>query len=79
MESTELKVIAITTDGASHNRKFFRMHRSSKDEIVSKAKMCMLMMIDACFFISDPPHLIKTTRNCFSDSDHVSKYSTRSM
>ncbi len=42
VESTGLKVIAITADGASHNRKFFRMHGSSKDHIVYKTKMCMI-------------------------------------
>ena len=36
MESTGLKVISSTADGASLNRKFFRMHGSPKDGTVYK-------------------------------------------
>ena len=39
-ESAGLKVIAITADGASRNRKFFRMHKSSKGRFVYMIKLC---------------------------------------
>lgn len=38
IESTGLKVIAVTADGASPNRKFFRMHKTSKDCCIYKTK-----------------------------------------
>ena len=75
--STGLKVIAITADGASPNRKFFRMHGSSKDGVVYKTKNVHASDDRDVYFFSDPPHLIKTTRNCLSHSNHAS--SSRSM
>ena len=67
-ESAGLKVIAITADGASPNRKFFRMHKSSKGRFVYKTKNIYALDDRDIFFFSDPPHLIKTTRNCLSHS-----------
>ncbi|KAK6165467.1 hypothetical protein SNE40_022391 [Patella caerulea] len=66
-----LKPVFITCDGAAANRKFFALHKSptctSGDDCfwtwnpfsMPKRKM---------FFISDVPHLLKTARNCFSNS-----------
>ena len=61
LESDDVKVLCITADGASPNRKFFRMHKTNDLSIPYKAKN---KMID----LSDPPHLIKTVRNCWSHS-----------
>ena len=72
MESTGLKVIAITCDGASPNRKFFRMHKSSKDHFVYKTKNVYAPDSRDVYFFSDPPHLIKTARNCLSHSSSSS-------
>ena len=77
VESTGLKVLAITADGASPNRKFFRMHRLSKDVVVYKTKNVYASDDRDVYFFSDPPHLIKTARNCLSHSNHAS--SSRSM
>lgn len=66
-----LKVIATTADGASVNRKFFKMHRqaSGKDgEVVYKTVNVYSPEKRPLFFISDVPHLIKTVRNCWSNS-----------
>ena len=60
VESTGLKAIAITADGASPNRKFFRMHKS-EGKIVYKTKNIYANDNRNTYFISDPPHLIKTT------------------
>ena len=69
IESTGLKVIAVTADGASPNRKFFRMHG---DGTVYKTSIVHASDERDVYFYSDLPHLIKTTRNCFSHSDSAS-------
>ncbi len=73
IEGVGLKVIFITTDGASPNRKFFRMHQNSTDECSRstcnyKTRNPFAQEERAIFFIADPPHLIKTARNCWSHS-----------
>ena len=72
IESTGLKVIAVTADGASPNRKFFRMHKTSKGQLVYKTKNIYATDSRDIYFFSDPPHLIKTTRNCLSHSSQSS-------
>ena len=79
-ESIGLKVIFITADGASHNRKFFKMHNSqhtaAKSTKSKKQKECTYRTKNRyapngdrwMYFISDPPHLIKTARNCLQHS-----------
>ena len=66
-----LKVLATTCDGASVNRMFFRIHSCISDcndsDVTYKTKN--LFNTDRyIYFISDPPHLIKTARNCLSNS-----------
>lgn len=70
LESSELKVIYITADGSSANRKFFRMHYNKKDVSIflHKAKNPYSSDGHWLYFIADPPHLIKTVRNCWSHS-----------
>lgn len=65
LELIGLKVLAVVCDGATPNRKFFRMHGKSKDiykstNIYEKSR--------PIYFISDVPHLLKTTRNSWSNS-----------
>ena len=66
-----LKVIAAVSDGASPNRSFYKMHYSLNDNIESVTYKTPNIFSSEkrglCFF-SDPPHLIKTTRNCLSNS-----------
>lgn len=72
----DLKVVAVTCDGASTNRKVFRMHfdMTSQDDINPNVDVTYrtsnLFSSDKriIYFISDPPHLIKTARNCLSNS-----------
>ena len=66
LETAGFKVISITCDGASPNRKFFRMH--STDKNVHKVVNPFSKEKRFVYFISDPPHLMKTTRNCWSHS-----------
>ena len=91
LEACGFKVIALTADGASCNRKFFKMHQidsdSDKDTIMEDDegpeadetlpdelkvtyKTTNIYSPDQrpLFFISDPPHLIKTVRNCWANS-----------
>ena len=68
LEVAGLHVHAIVCDGASSNRRFFRMHRSKKEEITYRVKNPYSSDDRYVFFVSDVPHLIKTTRNCWSNS-----------
>ncbi len=65
-----LKVISITADGASPNRKLFKLLNSSTDKS-THYKTNNPYSPDgkrSLFFFVDPPHLIKTVRNCWSHS-----------
>lgn len=66
LELSGLNVIAFSCDGASPNRKFYKMHRTEKG-LVYKTKNPFSNDRDI-YFICDVPHLIKTTRNCWSNS-----------
>ena len=114
VESIGLKALCIVADGASSNRKFFKMHKesqlptpattcsvptpsttttpllasllSSPLSRVTSTTFASLTSASAntvtykaknpyskdgkrfIYFVSDPPHLIKTTRNCFLSS-----------
>ncbi len=75
VESIGLKVIFITGDGASHNRKFFKYHRASNEALGLADKVCYRTKnryspkLDRwIYFFSDPPHLVKTARNCLQHS-----------
>ena len=57
-------VVAITCDGASDNRRMFSLH-NLKDKMVYKTRNVYSKNDNTIFFISDPPHLIKTIKNCF--------------
>ena len=73
-ELNSLKVIAVTCDGASPNRKLFRMHFSlndrddMNDDVTYKTPNLFATDGRYVYFISDPSHLIKTSRNCFANS-----------
>ena len=68
VESTGLKVIAVTADGASSNRRFFHMHNSGQKRLVYRTKNIYADDNRSIYFISDPPNLVKTIRNCWSHS-----------
>ena len=72
LESIELKVVAATADGASPNRRFFRMHKQldgdSGKPVVYRAKNIHTTENRFIYFFADVPHLIKTARNCLSNS-----------
>ena len=77
LERIGFKVIAITADGASPNRKFFNMHApNNSSDLCYKSPNPYTTEDRDIYFFSDVPHLIKTTRNCWS---HSSKNGTRSL
>jgi hypothetical protein len=59
--------------GATHNRKLFQLYGKDDDasNVTYKTKNVYATDDRHIYFISDPPHLLKTTRNCFAKSfDH---------
>lgn len=71
-----LRVLFICCDGAIQNRRFFQLHVSGSDTSYRTRNPYASDTRDI-FFISDPPHLIKTARNCFASSSP--KSTTRHM
>ena len=75
-EMNMLKVLAVTCDGASPNRKLFKMyfHMTTEDEMNPDVDVTYrtvnLFSPEKRFIysISDVPHLLKTARNCLSNS-----------
>ena len=66
LESCGMYVIGFCCYGASSNRKFFKMHGLSSDLTYKTPNpFCPNREI---FFISDVPHLLKTTHNCLANS-----------
>ena len=72
-----MKVVGVTSDGASPNRSMFRMHLhmtrtediNNEVNVVYRTHNFMAEGEDRyIYFISDPPHLIKTARNCLLNS-----------
>lgn len=70
LERIGLKVVALTCDGLSANRAFFRLHGPTINKVQNHyAPESETRYI---YFFSDPPHLIKTVRNCwFSSKRHL--------
>ncbi len=77
--SIGLKVLFVTADGAGPNRKFFKLHmqadttqsdgRALNDFYPYRTKNRYSPDGNRwLYFIADPPHLIKTTRNCLQHS-----------
>ena len=66
-----LWVIATTSDGASPNRRFFRLHKGldgMADKSVTYRTINLFAEWRYIYFFSDAPHLMKTARNCISNS-----------
>ena len=71
VESAGLKVVIVTADGDSQNRKFFRLHPANHSNIQNGImyKTPNLFAPERnVYFMSDVPHLMKTTRNCWEKS-----------
>lgn len=70
LEESGFRVMVITCDGASPNRKFFKMHTTQNrmGTVTYKTKNPYSPDGRDVYFVSDVPHLIKTTHNCWSNS-----------
>lgn len=69
LEINDLQVMSISCDGLSANRKFFRIGMDTT--IKSKVPYKTTNPFDTTrniYYFCDVPHLLKTTRNCFSNS-----------
>ena len=68
LELVGIRVRAFVCDGASSNRRMFKIRKDDfpNDEIVYR---CHNKFAErTIYFVSDVPHLIKTTRNCWENS-----------
>ena len=66
-----LWVIAVTSDGAAPNRRFYSLHTKMDGDINRPVTYCTRNLYAPdryIFFFSDAPHLIKTARNCLYQS-----------
>lgn len=75
----ELPVIAAVCDGASQNRKFFRIHEFLSDQLdgdsTYRTRNLFACSFRYIYFFSDAPHLMKTTRNCLYHSGNGKSHS----
>lgn len=67
LELNGLPVVSVTSDGASQNRHFYKLCRSADLDLPYKTTN-PFDRERFIYFFCDPPHLIKTARNCFSNS-----------
>lgn len=58
-----LFVLRLCCDGASANRKLWKLHSESKELIYRVPNIYAAEGERFIYFISDPPHLLKTVRN----------------
>jgi len=68
LELCGLKVLCLTCDGLAANRRLFRLHDPTCKTYIHKTANPYATDGRFLYFISDPPHLIKTVRNCWSNS-----------
>ena len=66
LERCGFRVLACTCDGLSANHRFFNLHYG-KNTPLHKVVNPYSADKRHIFFLSDPPHLIKTIRNCWSN------------
>ena len=63
-------MLGATFDGASVNRRLVKLHDTS-EKIVYRVRNIRASDGRYLFFFSDPPHLIKTTRNCWASKSRT--------
>ena len=67
LELYNIPVVPLTSDGAKSNRRFYRMCQKRKTDLPFKS-INPYRDGHGLYFFCDVPHLLKTTRNCFSNS-----------
>ena len=66
-----LQVVCVVADGASANRRFFSLHSINeykKSGVIYLAPNVCHASGDKVYFVADPPHLLKTIRNAWYNS-----------
>lgn len=73
LEMYNIPVVSLTSDGAKPNRRFYQMCQQKRyQKLPHKSTNPYGSGLDL-FFFCDVPHLLKTARNCFSNSFAHSK------
>ncbi|XP_033107351.1 uncharacterized protein LOC117109202 [Anneissia japonica] len=70
VEIAGFQVRALVSDGASPNRKFYRIHSDPATKTTTYSTLHHLDPSRTLYFICDVPHLIKTARNNFENSGY---------
>ena len=73
LQLADLQVICVVADGATPNRRFFKLHKMeqyTKSGVTYFAPNICRTPGDYVYFIADVPHLIKTIRNAWHNSQH---------
>lgn len=65
LETMGFRVIGLTCDGLSANRRLFTLHSRDKG-MIHKVQNPYASDSRPFFFFSDPPHLVKTVRNAWA-------------
>ena len=75
LEMLGFKVISLTSDGASLNRALYRMMQdpTTSASLGYRSPNAFTSESRSVYLISDVPHLLKTTRNCWSNSQAHSR------
>lgn len=72
LERCGFRVLGLTCDGLSANRRLFKMHRTSKTTGPTYKVLNPYAADNRyIYFFSDPPHLMKTVRNCWSSKKRL--------
>ena len=71
LEECGFKVAASTSDKASPNQRLYQLHQLPGDDTVCYKAVNLFAPEREVFFISDPPHLIKTVRNNLESSGRI--------
>ena len=69
LELYDIPAVSLTNDGAKPNRRYFHLCLEEKTAVRDNPYKKKTDL----FFFCDPPHLMKTARNCFSNSFAHSK------
>ena len=69
LENLGLRVLAVCCDGLAANRRLFSLHQSGSTTPIYKVLNPYAHDGEKryLFFLSDPPHLMKTVRNCWAN------------
>ena len=69
LELFDVEVVSLTSDGGKPNRRFYRLCQEKQKRGSLPYKTTNPYRADMqMYFFCDVPHLLKTTRNCFSNS-----------